>query len=257
MARTAATERRAAAPGRALEVRLQEHQVHRQDRSGGRDADESLWMAAAPNEYGFYANVNPDVDHPRWSQATERRIGEGGRRPTQMFNGYGEQVAALYSGMDLARTIENRSSRKGAKMPRRKGRKARKSLLFAFLPCALAPLRLCVSSYCGGVMTQQIEARTTEHRPRLSREGRRRLLRVAYHAVGLFPLAWLLFDYWFGLLGPEPIRAMILRTGKAAIIMLTLSLAARPPATSSVGKTRRRCGGRWASTPSCTSVSTC
>ena len=77
-------------------------------------------------------------------------------------------------------------------------------------------------------MTQRIEARTTEHRPRLSREGRRRLLRVAYHAVGLFPLAWLLFDYWFGLLGPEPIRAMILRTGKAAIILLTLSLAATP-----------------------------
>jgi sulfoxide reductase catalytic subunit YedY len=62
----------------------------------------SLWMAAASNEYGFYANVNPEVDHPRWSQATERRIGEGGRRPTQMFNGYGEQVASLYSGMDLA-----------------------------------------------------------------------------------------------------------------------------------------------------------
>lgn len=77
-------------------------------------------------------------------------------------------------------------------------------------------------------MTQQIEARTAERRPRLSREGRRRLQRVAYHAVGLFPLAWLLFDFWFGLLGPEPIRAMILRTGKAAIILLTLSLACTP-----------------------------
>ena len=63
----------------------------------------SLWMAAASHEYGFYANVNPKVAHPRWSQATERRIGEGGRRPTQLFNGYGEQVAALYSGMDLAK----------------------------------------------------------------------------------------------------------------------------------------------------------
>ncbi len=61
----------------------------------------SLWMAAAPNEYGFYANVNPEVDHPRWSQATERRIGEGGRRPTLMFNGYEEQVGYLYEGMDL------------------------------------------------------------------------------------------------------------------------------------------------------------
>ncbi len=63
---------------------------------------ESLWMAAASNEYGFYANVNPEVDHPRWSQASERRIGDGGRRPTLLFNGYEEQVAALYAGMDLA-----------------------------------------------------------------------------------------------------------------------------------------------------------
>lgn len=61
----------------------------------------SLWMAAAPNEYGFYANVNPDVPHPRWSQATERRIGELGRRPTLKFNGYEEQVAYLYEGMNL------------------------------------------------------------------------------------------------------------------------------------------------------------
>ena len=62
----------------------------------------SLWMAAAPNEYGFYANVNPNVDHPRWSQSSERRIGEVKRRPTLMFNGYEEEVASLYAGMDLA-----------------------------------------------------------------------------------------------------------------------------------------------------------
>lgn len=61
----------------------------------------SLWMDSAPNEYGFYANVNPEVDHPRWSQATERRIGEFGRRETLMFNGYGEQVASLYADMNL------------------------------------------------------------------------------------------------------------------------------------------------------------
>ncbi|MEJ2746369.1 MAG: protein-methionine-sulfoxide reductase catalytic subunit MsrP [Anaerolineae bacterium] len=61
----------------------------------------SLWMDSAPNEYGFYANVNPEVDHPRWSQATERRIGELGRRETLMFNGYADQVASLYEGMDL------------------------------------------------------------------------------------------------------------------------------------------------------------
>ncbi len=63
------------------------------------------WQRAAPSEYGFYSNVNPNVDHPRWSQATERRIGEGGlfakRRPTLMLNGYAEQVASLYAGMDL------------------------------------------------------------------------------------------------------------------------------------------------------------
>jgi sulfoxide reductase catalytic subunit YedY len=62
----------------------------------------SLWMDSAPNEYGFFANVNPEVDHPRWSQATERRIGEFSRRPTLMFNGYKEQVGYLYEGMDLA-----------------------------------------------------------------------------------------------------------------------------------------------------------
>jgi sulfoxide reductase catalytic subunit YedY len=61
----------------------------------------SLWMAAAPQEYGFYANVNPDVPHPRWSQESERRIGELQRRPTLKFNGYEEQVAHLYEGMDL------------------------------------------------------------------------------------------------------------------------------------------------------------
>ena len=61
----------------------------------------TTWSTAAPHEYGFYANVNPHVDHPRWSQATEQRIGQSGRRPTLMFNGYAEQVAHLYTGMDL------------------------------------------------------------------------------------------------------------------------------------------------------------
>jgi sulfoxide reductase catalytic subunit YedY len=61
----------------------------------------TAWEKAAPQEYGFYSNVNPTVDHPRWSQATERRIGEFMRRKTLMFNGYGDQVASLYAGMDL------------------------------------------------------------------------------------------------------------------------------------------------------------
>jgi sulfoxide reductase catalytic subunit YedY len=61
------------------------------------------WNISSPREYGFYSNVNPEVDHPRWSQATERRIGEFGRRDTLKFNGYGEEVASLYAGMDLKR----------------------------------------------------------------------------------------------------------------------------------------------------------
>jgi sulfoxide reductase catalytic subunit YedY len=64
------------------------------------------WNQLASSEYGFYANVNPEVDHPRWSQASERSIGEGGlfsakRIPTQMFNGYGDSVADLYNNIDL------------------------------------------------------------------------------------------------------------------------------------------------------------
>jgi len=59
------------------------------------------WNVATPNEYGFYSNVNPDVNHPRWSQRTERRIGEFGKRRTLPFNGYAEQVAPIYAGMDL------------------------------------------------------------------------------------------------------------------------------------------------------------
>jgi len=61
----------------------------------------STWSAAAPSEYGFYSNVNPNVDHPRWSQKKERRIGEFTKRDTLLFNGYGDQVASLYTGMDL------------------------------------------------------------------------------------------------------------------------------------------------------------
>ena len=65
----------------------------------------NTWNEAAPQEYGFYSNVNPTVDHPRWSQATERRLGEFRKRPTLMFNGYGDQVASLYNGMDLRKNF--------------------------------------------------------------------------------------------------------------------------------------------------------
>ncbi|HEX6587718.1 MAG TPA: protein-methionine-sulfoxide reductase catalytic subunit MsrP [Longimicrobiales bacterium] len=65
----------------------------------------TTWNLAAPHEYGFYSNVNPNVDHPRWSQARERRIGEFRRRETAMFNGYGDQVASMYSGLDLRRNF--------------------------------------------------------------------------------------------------------------------------------------------------------
>jgi sulfoxide reductase catalytic subunit YedY len=66
---------------------------------------ETSWNRAAPNEYGFYANVNPEVDHPRWSQATERRIPDLARRKTLKFNGYGEFVASLYEDMDLSKSF--------------------------------------------------------------------------------------------------------------------------------------------------------
>ena len=69
------------------------------------DQPRTTWNAAAPDEYGFYANVNPEVDHPRWTQSRERRIGEFRRRETLMFNGYADQVASLYRGMDLRRNF--------------------------------------------------------------------------------------------------------------------------------------------------------
>ncbi len=65
----------------------------------------TTWSEYAPHEYGFYANVNPHVDHPRWSQATEQRIGESGQRPTLMFNGYEAQVGQLYAGLDLRKNF--------------------------------------------------------------------------------------------------------------------------------------------------------
>jgi sulfoxide reductase catalytic subunit YedY len=68
-----------------------------------RDRPKATWNDVAPDEYGFYSNVNPEVDHPRWSQARERRIGEWAMRKTLMFNGYADQVASLYTGMDLTR----------------------------------------------------------------------------------------------------------------------------------------------------------
>jgi methionine sulfoxide reductase catalytic subunit len=70
-----------------------------------KDEPPTTWNIYAPNEYGFYSNVNPNVDHPRWSQAKERRLGEFLRRPTLMFNGYGDQVASLYAGMDLRKNF--------------------------------------------------------------------------------------------------------------------------------------------------------
>jgi sulfoxide reductase catalytic subunit YedY len=68
------------------------------------DQPPTSWNRSAPNEYGFYSNVNPNVDHPRWSQTSERVIGAGpfARRDTDMFNGYADEVASMYAGMDLA-----------------------------------------------------------------------------------------------------------------------------------------------------------
>jgi sulfoxide reductase catalytic subunit YedY len=69
------------------------------------DPPATSWNLQAPREYGYYANVNPEVSHPRWSQARERRIGEWSKRPTLPFNGYAEEVASLYAGMDLRKNF--------------------------------------------------------------------------------------------------------------------------------------------------------
>ena len=68
-----------------------------------KEQPKTTWSLINPSEYAFYSNVNPNVDHPRWTQATERRIGEFFRRPTLMFNGYEEEVSHLYKDMDLAK----------------------------------------------------------------------------------------------------------------------------------------------------------
>jgi sulfoxide reductase catalytic subunit YedY len=70
-----------------------------------KEQPKTTWSKMAPGEYGFYANVNPEVDHPRWSQAKERRIGEFFKRRTLPFNGYADQVAQLYTGMDLRKSF--------------------------------------------------------------------------------------------------------------------------------------------------------
>jgi sulfoxide reductase catalytic subunit YedY len=81
--------------------------INTESRRDGNWGWTTSWTEAQPNEYGFYSNVNPEVDHPRWSQASERVLGGGlfstRRIPTRMFNGYAEEVAHLYAGMDLAR----------------------------------------------------------------------------------------------------------------------------------------------------------
>ena len=84
-----------------MEVRLQGHQVDRPRAGSSRTSRYNTWQQQRASEYGFFANVNPDVDHPRWSQKTERRLGELFRRKTLPFNGYADQVASLYTGMDL------------------------------------------------------------------------------------------------------------------------------------------------------------
>ncbi len=96
--------RRAAAADRAVEVRLQEHQVDRQNRASPRSSRLTPGIARCRTNTASTANVNPKVDHPRWSQASERRIGApflAARRPTLPFNGYADEVASLYHGMDL------------------------------------------------------------------------------------------------------------------------------------------------------------
>ena len=98
----------------------------------------TAWNKAAPREYGFYSNVNPDVDHPRWSQATERRIGEFSKRKTTLFNGYADQVASLYAGHGPQEDSSERSRRLWHFVPSAGAIARIKAALFAL---ALAPAR--------------------------------------------------------------------------------------------------------------------
>ncbi len=121
----------------------------------------SLWMIAAPNEYGFYANVNPDVPHPRWSQAAEQRIGELKRRPTLPFNGYAEQVTELYTGIDLENSIDFGASLRDNTLASRS-----LSLLPDFISQGGASMILVVGAtgMLGGMIAQQLLAQGKEVR---------------------------------------------------------------------------------------------
>ena len=94
---------RADPPGGAVEVRLQVGQVDRAASPSPTSGRRSFWEALQASEYGFWANVNPEVAHPRWSQATEEVIGTNERKPTLLFNGYGEFVADMYKGLEKER----------------------------------------------------------------------------------------------------------------------------------------------------------
>ena len=103
--------RRAAPAGRAVEVRLQGRQVDRARSGSSRSSRSTRWQESAPQRVRLLREREPEVDHPRWSQATERRIGEFFKRKTLMFNGYGDQVAGLYAGMDLEEELTERLMR--------------------------------------------------------------------------------------------------------------------------------------------------
>ena len=119
----------------------------------------TAWEKSQPNEYGFYSNVNPEVDHPRWSQARERRIGEFLKRPTLMFNGYGDQVASMYAGMDLRK---NSLSEAEAEIDLRQSPDAPETLPPegpVFLAC-LAPVAWLAWAAVGGVLARTRSARS-------------------------------------------------------------------------------------------------
>ena len=154
----------------------------------------TAWSDANPSEYGFYSNVNPQVDHPRWSQARERRIGEFSRRPTLMFNGYGDQVASMYAGLGPEEILLRRSR-------------------LAVRCLAVAP------------------SAASSQRPTASQPAATMLSKFSKPLVflaALSPFLWLAFRGLTGRLSVNPIEDITLTTGIWALRFLLISLAITP-----------------------------
>ena len=155
----------------------------------------NAWNVLQPSEYGFYANVNPEVDHPRWSQGRERRIGEFFRRKTLMFNGYADQVAGLYAGMDL------------------------EEVLLTPAACGL---------WLSATARVPVRCRPVEAPARQPAAMHMKVVKRLVFVLCLAPFAWLVFAAFTDRLGANPIDAITDETGTWTLRFLVATLAVTP-----------------------------